>query len=199
MIKWYWAQGWEDSSIPTNQTIYYINWRIKIVWSSTGAEKALYKIYYASVIRPLDKARVLRLAAQSCPTLCDPRDCSHQAPLAVGFSRQEYWRGLPSPPPGDLPNPEIKPRCPALQVDSFPSEPPRKLMNTGVGSLPLLQRIFPTQESNQGLSDCRQILYQLSYQGSPWREHTLLIKTIYDKPIASIKFNWENLKAFLLS
>ena len=127
----------------------------------------MYKIYYASVIRPLDKARVLRLASQSCPTLCDPRDCSHQAPLAVGFSRQEYWRGLPSPPPGDLPNPEIKPRCPALQVDSFPSEPPRKLMNTGVGSLPLLQRIFLTQELNRDLLHCRQILYQLSHKRSP--------------------------------
>ena len=40
-----------------------------------------------------------------------------------GFSRQEYWRGLPCHPPGDLPNPGIEPRSPALQVDSFPSEP----------------------------------------------------------------------------
>ena len=128
-----------------------------------------------------------------------PWTVAYQAPPSMEFSRQKYWSALPFPSPGDLPNSEIKPRCPALQVDSFPSEPPRKLMNTGVGSLPLLQRIFPTQESTQGLSDCRQILYQLSYQGSPWREHTLLIKSIYDKPIASIKFNWENLKAFLLS
>ena len=55
----------------------------------------------------------------------------------------------------------------SLQVDSLPPEPPRKLKNTGVGSLSLLQRIFPIQESNQGLLHCRQILYQLSYQGSP--------------------------------
>ena len=46
-------------------------------------------------------------------------------------------------------------------------EPPGKPQNTGVGSLSLLQRIFPTQESNQGLLHYRQILYQLSYQGSP--------------------------------
>ena len=39
---------------------------------------------------------------QSCLTLCDPMDCSLQAPLPLGFSRQEYWSGLPSPPPGDL-------------------------------------------------------------------------------------------------
>ena len=43
-----------------------------------------------------------------------------------GFSRQEYWSGLPCPPPGDLPNPGIEPRSPALQVDSLPSEPPGK-------------------------------------------------------------------------
>ena len=40
-----------------------------------------------------------------------------------GFSRQEYWSGLLCPPPGDLPNPRIKPRCPSLQADSLPSEP----------------------------------------------------------------------------
>ena len=55
----------------------------------------------------------------------------------------------------------------ALQVDSLPSEPPGKPKNTGVGNLFLLQGIFLTQESNQGLLHCRQILYQLSYQGSP--------------------------------
>ena len=60
----------------------------------------------------------------------------------------------------------IEPRYPTLQVDSLPSEPPGKPMNTGVGSLFLLQGIFPTQESNQGLLHCRQILSQLSYQGS---------------------------------
>ena len=49
-----------------------------------------------------------------------------QAPLSVGFSRQAYWSGLPCPPPGDLPKPGIKPRFPALQMDSLPSEPPGK-------------------------------------------------------------------------
>ena len=83
-----------------------------------------------------------------------------------GFSRQDYWSGLPCPP-GDLPNPGIKPRSPTLQTDSLPSEPPGKPMSTGVGNLSLLQGIFPTQESNKGLLYCRQILYQLSYQGTP--------------------------------
>ena len=53
------------------------------------------------------------------------------------------WKPFPSP--GDLPNPGIEPRCPALQVDSLPAEPPGKPKNNGVGSLSLLQGIFPTQ------------------------------------------------------
>ena len=52
-------------------------------------------------------------------------------------------------------------------MDSLPSEPPGKPNNTGVGSLSLLQGIFLAQESNWGILHCRQILYQLSYQGSP--------------------------------
>ena len=54
-----------------------------------------------------------------------------------------------------------------LQVDSLPSEPQGKPMNTGLHSLSLLQGIFLTRELNQGLLHGRQILYQLSYQGSP--------------------------------
>ena len=49
-----------------------------------------------------------------------------QAPLSMGFSRQEYWSGLPFPSPGDLPDPRIKLRSPVLQADSLPSEPPGK-------------------------------------------------------------------------
>ena len=64
---------------------------------------------------------------QSCLTLCDRMDCSpRQAPLSTEFSRQEYWGGLPFPSPGDLPDPGIKTRSPALQADSLLSEPPEK-------------------------------------------------------------------------
>ena len=49
-----------------------------------------------------------------------------QAPLSIGFSRKEYWSGLPFPSPGDLPNPGIEPRSPTLQVDSLLSEPSEK-------------------------------------------------------------------------
>ena len=51
---------------------------------------------------------------------------AYQAPLSMGFSRQEYWSGLPFSSPGDLPNPGIEPRSPALQADALPSEPPGK-------------------------------------------------------------------------
>ena len=51
---------------------------------------------------------------------------AHQAPQSVGFSRQEYWSGLPFPSPGDLPNPGIEPRSPTLQADTLTSEPPGK-------------------------------------------------------------------------
>ena len=75
------------------------------------------------------------------------------------FSRPEYWSGWPFPSPGDIPNPGIKPSSSILQVDSLPSEPQGKPKNNGVGSLSLLQWIFPTQELNQRLLHCRQILY----------------------------------------
>ena len=55
-----------------------------------------------------------------------PWTVAHQARLSMGFSRQEYWSGLPFPSPGDLPNPGIKPRSPALQADTLTSEPPGK-------------------------------------------------------------------------
>ena len=51
---------------------------------------------------------------------------AYQVPLSMGFSRQEYWSGLPCPPPGDLPDPGVEPRSPALQADSLPFELPRK-------------------------------------------------------------------------
>ena len=55
-----------------------------------------------------------------------PWTVTHQVPLSVEFSRQEYWSGLPFSSPGDLPNPEIEPVSPALQADSLLSEPPGK-------------------------------------------------------------------------
>ena len=56
-----------------------------------------------------------------------PLTIACQAPLFIEFSRPEYWSGSPAPSPGDLPDPGIEPRSPALQADSLPSEPPGKI------------------------------------------------------------------------
>ena len=92
--------------------------------------------------------QLLHCAVQSFShvRLCEtPWTVAHQAPLSIGFPRQEYWSGLPFPSPGNLPNPRIKPGSHALQADSLRSEPPGKPQNTGVGSLSLLQGIFLTE------------------------------------------------------
>ena len=57
-----------------------------------------------------------------------PWTVAYQAPPSMGFSRQEYWNGLPFPSPGDLPDPGIKPRSPALEADALTSEPPEKIL-----------------------------------------------------------------------
>ena len=53
-------------------------------------------------------------------------DLAYRAPPSIGFSRQEYWSGLPFPSPGDLPDPGIEPGSSVLQADTLPSEPPGK-------------------------------------------------------------------------
>ena len=72
------------------------------------------------------------LVAKSCPTLATPWPVALQALLCLGFSRQEYWSGLPFPSPGDLPNPGIEHQSPTLQADSFLTELPGKLKIVGV-------------------------------------------------------------------
>ena len=67
----------------------------------------------------------------------------------MGFSRQEYWSGLPFPSPGDLPGPEIKPGCPALQADSLPSEPQRKPIMTYMGKNNLEKKTDPFLEPSE--------------------------------------------------
>ena len=123
-----------------------------------------------------------------------PWTVAHQGPLSVGFFRQEYWSGLPFPPAGDLPHPGIEPgllHCRQILYRLSYREDPKVAQkkkiqkvvsdslrphglyspwnspgqNTGVGSLSLLQGIFPTQGSNPGLPHCRRILYQLSHKG----------------------------------
>ena len=100
------------------------------------------------------------IVAQLCPTLCDPMGYTVHGILQA---RILEWVAFPFSRGSSQPrsNPGL------LQADSLPAEQQEKPKNPGVGSLSLLQWIFPTQESNQGLLHCRQILYQLSCQGSP--------------------------------
>ena len=62
------------------------------------------------------------LVYKSCPALAILWTIACQAPLSMGFPRQEYWSGLPFPSPGDLPRPGIEPGSPALQADDLPIE-----------------------------------------------------------------------------
>ena len=71
---------------------------------------------------PMDKVKSL----SRVQLFVTPWTVAYEAPPSMGFSRQEYWSGLPFPSPGDLPNPEIKPRFPALQAGTLPSKPPGK-------------------------------------------------------------------------
>ena len=100
---------------------------------------------------------------KSCPTLYNPMDC-----IVHGILQARILEWVAFSSPGDHPKPGIAPRSPTSQIDSLPAEPQGKPTNTGMGSLSLLQQIFLIQESNQGLLQCRRILYQLSYQGSPF-------------------------------
>ena len=72
----------------------------------------------------------MKISHSDMSNTCDPMDGSHQAPLFMEFSRQEYWSGLPFPYPRDLPNPGIESRPPTLQAKSFSTEPPGKLLYT---------------------------------------------------------------------
>ena len=81
------------------------------------------------------KVSVLCLVAQSCPTVCDSMDCSLPGSSVYGILQARILEWLPYPPSGDLPNPGIEPRSPALQVDSLLFEPPGKPKNIEVGSI----------------------------------------------------------------
>ena len=124
-----WHIAWENSnntekcikkkkllkiSPPSNYQLYHFGGCLLLLFSIiTHTQK-----YVSSLM--------LCLGTHHSPLFETPWTVALQAPLSMGFSRQEYWSGLPCPPPGDLSNPRVKPRSPALQVDSLPSEPPGK-------------------------------------------------------------------------
>ena len=117
--------------------------------------------------RNLYAAAAAAKSLQSCPTLCDPIDGNPPGSPIPGILQARTLEWVAFPFSRGLPKSGIAPRSPTLQADSLPAESSGKPKNTGVSSLSLLQWIFQTQESNQGLLYGRQIRYELSYQGSP--------------------------------
>jgi len=97
-----------------------------------------------NVLLEIEKGKSL-----SC-LLRNPRDCSLPGSTVHGILQARILEWVAILFSRALPNPGIEPRSPTLQADSLPSEPSGKPKNSGVGSLSLLQQIFPTQELNQG-------------------------------------------------
>ena len=111
-----------------------------------------------SSVHGILQARILEWVVMLSRGSPQPRDRTQVSCIAGRFFTiwatrevQEYWSGLPCPSLRDLPDPGIEPKSPALQMDSLPAEPQGKPKNTEVGSLSLLQQVFPTRESNWGL------------------------------------------------
>ena len=89
----------------------------------TASLKGIWGLRMSDLISQSSISCVHAKLLQLCPTLCNPMDCNPPGLLSMGFSRQEYWSGLPFPFPGDLPDPGIQPAfsvSPALQMDSLP-------------------------------------------------------------------------------
>ena len=107
------------------------------------------------------------LVTQLWSTLFDPTDYSLLGSSVHGIFQARILECVAIPFSRGFSDPGVKAGSSKLQADSLPSKQPGKPKNTGVGSLALLQGIVPTQESNPGVPHYRQLLYHLSYVGSP--------------------------------
>ena len=98
-------------------SLLHIKWEKIIIHPITQGDSPRFPLYWVQIER-------VRVSSLNCARfLTTPWTVAHQAPLSRGFSRQEYWGGLPCPPPGDLSNPGIETASlasPVLQVNSFP-------------------------------------------------------------------------------
>ena len=100
---------------------------------ATGLEKSVFipipKKHNAKELSNHTNALISQVKSLSRVRLfATPWTVAYQAPPSMGFSRQEYWSGLPFPSPGDLPDPGIEPKSPSFQADALTSEPPGKPM-----------------------------------------------------------------------
>ena len=111
-FSWRWCLKW----------VFWPFWRVtQLSWVSPMYMLVTYLIFSFSSILKVKVKSLSRVRLFETPGTV-----AYQAPPSMGFSRQEYWSGLPFPSPGDLPYPGIEPRSPALQADALTSEPPGK-------------------------------------------------------------------------
>ena len=110
-VRWEWNSG--PSSNKQKSLIELEVLELEAIWRDGSTHDGVGYDHVMSVLSPVRLFSTLWIVA-------------HQAPPSMGFSRQEYWSGLPFPFPGDLPNTGIEPRSPALQADALTSEPPGK-------------------------------------------------------------------------
>ena len=110
-------------SFPTQGSnphlLYSLHWQL-LTWNQVCQEELQIRCRRNLPVCQEQISRGGGVVAKSCPTLAPPWTIACQAPLSMGFFRQEYWSGLPFPFPGDLRNPGIEHESPALQADSLP-------------------------------------------------------------------------------
>ena len=118
------------------------------------------------------------LVTQSCPTFATPQIVACQVPLSMGFSRQEYWSGLPFPSPGDLPDLGIEPRSPALQADFFPTELQGKLTIATIN-----RTSFPLQDYKYNIEILILVMSQLTIMACLKIQNTRLVRCSDDQKL----------------
>ena len=115
------------SSQPRDQTqVSRIAGGLFTVWATREARKEAWYKWIKSLDEYEIKWKVKVKSLSRVRLFVTPKTVAYQASPSMGFSRQEYWSGLPFPSPGDLPNPGIKPGSSSLEADALTSEPPRK-------------------------------------------------------------------------
>ena len=118
ILEWAAIPFSRGSSQPRDRTqVFCITGRFFTVWVTREAHIWAY-VWRKVKVKSLSRVRLF----------ATPWTVAHQAPPSIGFSRQQYWSGLPFPSPGDLPNPGIEPGFPALEADALTSEPPGKTL-----------------------------------------------------------------------
>ena len=125
-----------------------------------------------------------------------PWTVARQAPLSMGFPRQEYWSGLPFPPPGDLPNSEIELGSPALWADSLPPEPPGK----PIRKVKVTFFIPKIKKNALYMMTKGDITFRNTFNHKDWMEQYRKINKIRDICISLFihsNYAWEHLLLFL--